>query len=305
MAANKTILVIVDPTTASPQPVIERAAWLAERVGASLELFACDYDSDIDAGRVSTVWIPEPSSREHLLARHRNRLDELAAPLRERGLAVTVDVAWEYPLGEAIVRRTERGAPWLVAKDTHHHNVIQRTILSNTDWHLIRNCPAPLLLVKARPIGASAKVLAALDPLHEHDRPAVLDDRIFEFASALARDARGELHVVHACAMPMGLQLPPAAHAMILQEHRAAMTRFLATHPVANDRVHLLEGLAHECLQKAAAETGADFVVMGAVARRGLNRIFIGSTAQRVLDRLPCDLVIIKPADFVVATQAG
>jgi universal stress protein E len=161
-----------------------------------------------------------------------------------------------------------------------------------------------VLLVKGRPLASSPKVLAALDPLHEHDRPAVLDDRIFEFASALARDAKGELHVVHACAMPMGLQLPPAAHDMILEEHRAAMTRFLANHPVPAEQVHLLEGLAHECLQKAAADTGADFVVMGAIARRGLNRIFIGSTAQRVLDRLPCDLVIIKPAEFIVPTQA-
>jgi universal stress protein E len=53
-------------------------------------------------------------------------------------------------------------------------------------------------------------------------------------------------------------------------------------------------------LQKAAVEYAADFVVMGAVARRGLKRLFIGSTAERVLDRLHCDLVIIKPFEFEV-----
>jgi universal stress protein E len=58
--------------------------------------------------------------------------------------------------------------------------------------------------------------------------------------------------------------------------------------------------LAHDSLLKAAAEHGADFVVMGAIARRGLKRLFIGSTAERVLDRLPCDLVIIKPLEFEV-----
>ena len=45
-------------------------------------------------------------------------------------------------------------------------------------------------------------------------------------------------------------------------------------------------------------DSSTDFVVMGAVARRGIKRLFIGSTAERVLDRLPCDLVIIKPLDF-------
>jgi len=41
-----------------------------------------------------------------------------------------------------------------------------------------------------------------------------------------------------------------------------------------------------------------DVMVMGAVSRRGLDRIFLGSTAERVLDRLPCDLLIVKPEGF-------
>jgi universal stress protein E len=78
------------------------------------------------------------------------------------------------------------------------------------------------------------------------------------------------------------------------------MAKFLDTHPVLGGRSHLYEGLADESLQKAAAEHGADVVVMGAVARRGLKRLFIGSTAERVLDRMPCDLLIIKPLEFEV-----
>jgi universal stress protein E len=39
-------------------------------------------------------------------------------------------------------------------------------------------------------------------------------------------------------------------------------------------------------------------MVMGAVSRSGLDRIFLGSTAERVLDRLPCDLLIVKPKGF-------
>jgi universal stress protein E len=42
---------------------------------------------------------------------------------------------------------------------------------------------------------------------------------------------------------------------------------------------------------------------MGAVARRGIKKVLIGSTAARVLDRLPCDLVIIKPGTFFVPSS--
>jgi universal stress protein E len=65
------------------------------------------------------------------------------------------------------------------------------------------------------------------------------------------------------------------------------------------ENLHVHEGLAYQCLQQVATSQQADFLVMGAIARRGIKRVLIGSTAARVLDRLPCDLVSIKPATFV------
>ena len=297
---DNTILVVVDLTTGSHQPALERAAWLAKQAGARIELFACEYDPDIDSGKLSTVWVPEPSAREQVLLRRRRHLEELAAPLSRQGLTVSVDVVWAHPFDLAIIKKAAAHDYWLVAKDTHHHNVLQRTLLTNVDWHLIRKCPAPLLLVKDRKLAAEPNVLAAVDPVNEHDKPAALDDRIFTFAADFARVLRGRLHVVHSYATPMGAELPPDVLKVIGEEHRSAMAKFLDTHAVLGGRSHLYEGLAHECLQKAAKEHAADFVVMGAVARRGLKRLFIGSTAERVLDRLPCDLVIIKPLEFEV-----
>lgn len=300
---ENTILVVIDLAAGSHQPVLQRAAWLAKQGGARLELFACDYDPDVDSGRLTTVWVPEPGAREQILLRHRRALDELAKPLRAGGLSVTVDVAWDHPLDAAVIKKAAAHDYWLVAKDTHHHNVLQRTLLTNVDWHLIRSCPAPLLLVKDRALAAEPNVLAAIDPLNEHDKPAALDDRIFNFGADLARTVRGHLHLVHAFAAPMGLELPPDVRQVIESEHRAAMTRFLDTHPVLGGRSYIYEGLAHECLQQAAKDHAADFVVMGAVARSGLKRLFIGSTAERVLDRLPCDLLIIKPLEFALADE--
>ena len=43
MAETRRLLVIVDPTS-DAQPAVERAVWLAERLGATVELFVCDYD---------------------------------------------------------------------------------------------------------------------------------------------------------------------------------------------------------------------------------------------------------------------
>jgi universal stress protein E len=301
----KTILAVIDPSVAEPQPVLERAAWLAARAGAAVELFACDYNSEVETGPVAKVWSSEPGIRERILLEHRKRLDRLAEPLRARGLTVTVDVTWDYPHAEAIVKKVAASPPWLVAKDTAFHNVVQRALLTNADWYLIRHCPVPLLLVKPRMLAAQPTILAAVDPLHDHDKPAQLDEAIMRFATDLARGAGAGLDVVHAFALPMNIPMPPDARELVMREHREAMAGFMRGREIADENIRLLEGRADECLQRAARERNADFIVMGAVARRGLHRLFIGSTAERVLDKLPCDLVIIKPANFAPNARAS
>ena len=47
-----------------------------------------------------------------------------------------------------------------------------------------------------------------------------------------------------------------------------------------------------------AAEWRVDILAMGAIARSGLKRVLIGSTAERVLERLPCDVLVVKPPEF-------
>jgi hypothetical protein len=37
-------------------------------------------------------------------------------------------------------------------------------------------------------------------------------------------------------------------------------------------------------------------VVMGAISRSAIGRFLLGSTAEWVLDALPCDVLIVKPA---------
>jgi universal stress protein E len=289
---ENTVLVVADAAAGAHQPALERAAWLAKRTEGRVELFACVFDPDIDSGRGPA------GARDDLLRQRRLELENLAAPLRQQDISVSVDVVWDHPFETAILKKATAHDYWLVAKDAHHHNLAQRTLLTNVDWHLIRTCPVPLLLAKDRRLAAEPNVLAAVDPLNEHDKPAALDDRIYTFAAELARVLRGHLHVVHSYGTPLGAALPADAVKLIADQHRAAMKRFLDTHAALEGRPHLYEGMAHECLQKAANEHAADFVVMGAVARRGLKRLFIGSTAERVLDRLPCDLVIIKPLEF-------
>lgn len=313
MPNSKKILAVIDPT-AKEQPALARAAWLAKALGAKLELFVCDYDQYLAGGRLFDSKSLE-KSRRSLLKNHVARLEKMAKPFAEQGLDVSVDARWGRPLDQGIVAKVLDAQPLLVVKDTHYHDVLKRTLLSNTDWSLIRSCPAPLLLVKPRPISAAPKVLAAVDPVHEHDKPAELDRAILSFAKELTTAVQGQLHVLHsfdsapaiaaAADTPMATMSVPVAElaAGIESEHRKALDDLLSGYPIEPANVHFEEGVAHQSLVRTAEQHGVDFVVMGAVSRSGLKRIFVGSTAERALDRLPCDLIIIKRAGFEAPDQ--
>jgi universal stress protein E len=308
MADFKRILVVIDPTAAA-QPGLERAARLAKQGRARLELFICDYDPLLTESRVLDAEAVA-KARAALLDAHLRRLNELAAPLQASGLAVTVAAAWDHPLHEGIVRKAVESGADIVVKDTHYHSVLKRSIFSNTDWSLIRNCSCALLLVKPRTAAAKPCVVAAIDPLHERDAAASLDKRILETAAALASTLGGELHAFHAfdvtpviaasseaMMMPIALPIDEITDAM-RDEHTTAVHALTDAAAIPRERVHIQQGGARDSLVALTERMRADFVVMGAVSRSGLGRLFIGSTAEDVLDKLPCDVLIVKADGF-------
>ncbi|HET9694615.1 MAG TPA: universal stress protein [Steroidobacteraceae bacterium] len=304
------ILAVIDPTV-DVQPGALKAARLARSAGAALELFACDFDPALSgAPFFDTDGLRR--LREDFLAERAKYLAGLADELRTTGLDVTTHVHWDNPLHAGILRRIEEWAPDLLVKDTHYHSPLRRALLTNTDWNLIRTCPVPLLLAKPTEWPAAPTVLAALDPTHRHAKPAALDGDILDAALLVARLLGGEVEAVHAffpaalLAATAGMAgMPLAADVTstdLLEAERARVTgelrEVIRTRGLDPKSVRILQGAAAELLPNHAEQVQAALLVMGSISRSRLRELFIGSTAERVLDRLPCDVLVIKPTDF-------
>jgi len=306
MAESRRILVIVDPTS-DAQPAVEKGVWLAERLGATVEFFICDYEQHL-AGAQFYDSESLRDSRVALIDGHLRRLRELVRSFEARDVVLSIDARWDHPLDEGIKRKVLEAQPYLVVKDTHYHSAIKRSIFSSTDWSLIQNCPAPLLMVKPRRFTDSPCVMAAVDPVHANDKPAELDQQILSWADELCLATEGKLHVFHAfdptpaiAAATVTMVTPITAPVSEVTEglerrHREAFHELLAKHrPKAAPTLHVHQGAPQTLLTGIAGHIKADIVVMGAVSRSGLAHAFIGSTAERVLDHLPCDLLVVKP----------
>ena len=252
------ILAVVDPT-AETQPAMDRAAWLARHTDAELELLICYYSAYLSGD--SLFQSPSlDSARGKLISDEERQLEALAEPFRQQGIVVKTTALWDHPLYKGVVREIIKSGADIVFKDTHHHSAVSRSLLSNTDWNLIRTCPVPLWLVKPQDIGTQPSFIAAIDPMHEQGNSTSLNDEV--------------LHIGR----------------MLSQKIGGVMREFCAfdDHGIEDEKE----------LMAFASRAGADVVVMGRVTCNRWKRLFTGAAVERTLERLPCDLLIVKPDWF-------
>lgn len=306
MSRVNNILVIVDPT-ADEQPAVDKAARLAKAFDARLQLFACETKETRAIRYAAHLQNPGKSV---FISDLYAVLDGVAEPVRKQGIDLSIEVVTGDPLYAQLLDRTQATSADLVVKDTHHHTFAKRTFITNTDWQLIRGCPVPLLLTKSRPWSPAPVLAAAIDPGHAYDKPAVLDDRILDWAIDWRKHLGGSLHVVHAflpaIIMAEAASGMPTLAAQLTQEvvdeeqklKLAAVERACAPYAMERKALAVEFGTPTDVLPRFAQDISADVMVMGAISRSGIRRVFIGSTAERVLEYLPCDALIVKPPDF-------
>ena len=286
-----------------PQEVVARAAWLAKAKGASLHLLVCDPITDY-LGESYVYLLESQHIADSIRGSQEEALAELVAGVEADGISVEVDRSTDRHVAAVIRREAAARKPLYVVKGTHFHDPSERASLRDTDWDLIRDLEYPLWFVKRNEWREKPVIVAAVDPVHAHDKPAQLDQRIIERARDLANEFNGSLHVIHTYQRieeigaratwsfkPVKLSVADL-DAKIRKEHRQALDALIAECDLDSEHVHMLPGRADEVLSSYAMANNASLVVMGALARGRIKQRIIGSTAARALDHIPCDVLV-------------
>lgn len=286
--AWKTLLVMINDPFSNHQPALTKALALAARSGAKLVLF-------------NSFMIPQPvndvpmASRPQIIASAlRQRRERMETLLENAGLKGAKCIAvWDYPAHEAIVRQVEKTKPDVVITTSHRYGRLARWLLANTDWELIRQCPCPVWFVRSPEMVPLPRILVAVDPFHEHDKPAALDERLVRTAQVVAQQFAGRASLVHACQVPDGAR---AARSLVLTRATQAVQDLASRHGIDADTCDVRVGAPEDVIPSIERRVAADLLIMGAVSRSIDAHPVIGNTAERVIDRVSCDLLVIKPS---------
>lgn len=302
---SETVLAVIELDN-FPEDVANRAAWIARLYDADLHLLL----SDPSLAILRDSFIVSNEARQigaSIEAAQTQTLDDLTAAVSAGDdLQVTSAITHDRPAHDAIIASALDIEPIVVVKGTQYHSPAERATFAYTDWQLIRKLDTPLWFVKPNEWKDVPIFVAAVDPTHQHDKAAELDQRIVAFGQSLASKCDGQLLLLHTYQrlVEIGtyakftfkpIKLPiDELDKKIRADHRQKLDALAAANDIPADAVHQLPGRTRDILPTFARTHGADLVIMGALARASLRERALGSTAEQVLDHLHCDILIAR-----------
>ena len=302
----KSILVYIDPTQ-EQQPALARAVELVKKQkDTQITLFLCCYDLSFEVTSLSSL--EERDAMQRIVIKENQQwLKELARPYEEQGIKLNSKVVWHSrPFHAAIVEVLQKNHD-LIVKSTHQHSRLASIIFTPTDWHLLRKCPCPVLLVKNHSWPENGNILCALDckSLQDSDHKG-LNSQIIKEAKSLADLLNANIHLVNAYPLaPMNVMLElPEFDPIIYDDnlklhHQKNLVEYADKFEIDVEKTHLKQGLPEDVIENVAKKIDAELVILGTVGRSGLSAALLGQTAEQVIDGLNCDLLAIKPKGFI------
>ena len=268
MAVNSRILVVLDSSPLA-ETALQRSLLIAQKTGASLDL----------------MW------RESVLPDR--PIMQIVAKIIVSGIAVEQHYSNASKLLDEIEACWQTRQQMLIIKGCDESH---RDFWTPLDWQLLRRMPCPVLLVKHDMSWQQGTILAAVDPTAQLADDHLSHD-VLRLGSFIAHQAQAHCRVVGAYPPPILSSDAQSQSATTLGANAEQMiSATLAKLSLASTAPLIGEGPPEYWIPAAAQQEQAKLVVIGTHGREGIAGALLGNTAERILDRLSCDVLVIKAA---------
>jgi len=313
METYQNILVVIDPTT-DDQKALKRAIELASliysankattKITAFLSIFDFSYE-------MTTILSSEERNimRQSVIKDKEVWLKSIVESLNT-DLDVECKVIWHNRPFEAIIEQVIANKYDIVIKGTHQHDKLKSVVFTPTDWHILRKCPCPVLLVKEHSWPKDGNVIASVNVGSDEEEHNSLNIKITEEANQLASLIKANVHLVNSypgTPVNIAIEIPEFNSSeyndAMLKHHQEAMNEHANKYNIDIKNTYVEEGLPETVIEQVAERLDAELVVLGTVGRTGISAALIGNTAEHVIDHLNCDVLALKPDGYISPLQ--
>jgi len=325
MDMYKNILVVIDPTT-TEQKALKRAIDLASRINIAapeMEVNITAFFSIFDFSYEMTTILSRgerDNMRQMVIDEKQQWLDDIISVNNVSANNVSVDntsvnkspinitslVVWHNRPFEAIINQVIEHTYDLVIKGTHQHDKFKSVVFTPTDWHLLRKCPCPVLLVKEHEWPEQGNIVAALNVGSDEVEHISLNEKITKQAKNIAQLTAANVHLVNSypgTPVNIAIEIPEfdasEYNSAMLAHHKEAMNKHANSFDIPLSNTHVEEGLPEAVIEAIALKVDAELVILGTIGRTGISAALIGNTAEHVIDQLNCDVLALKPEGYI------
>ncbi len=296
----KNLLVIAD-VKGGKNGALKKAVALQQQFGGKITLLGFCY-ADIHhldglLKNSELTHLSRTQLHKKIIANRQQELKQLVKLQKIKPSSITIKVEWSKTVFLAINAYCKKHSVDTVIKTAHRSGSF---FYSSTDWQLIRECPAPVMITTGNRWKKTGNIIAALDFATTTQSKVKLNYRIFQYALALAANDVSRVHVVFALTIPQVLVdmdiISAKQYAREKQQKlQAVIDAFSEKNGVEKKNIHAKIGAAEKVIPSIASKLSADIVVAGTVGRKGIKGKLLGNTAEGILKRIHTDIVTIKP----------
>jgi universal stress protein E len=297
------ILAVLDPTT-DVQKALARAIELAQHTQASITAFLTIFDFSYE---MTTMLSSEEREmmRQSVIDDRKTWINEVIKAADQPSLDINCKVVWHNRPFESVINEVITQDFDIVIKGTHQHDKLKSVIFTPTDWHILRKCPCPVLLVKDHKWPEHGNILAAINVGSDDDEHISLNNIITEQAISLAKLLNANVNLVNSypgTPVNIAIEIPEfnsnEYNQTMLNQHVDAMEKHASSFDIATEFTFVKEGLPEDVIETLSQALDAELVILGTVGRTGISAAFIGNTAEHVIDQLNCDVLALKPLGY-------
>ncbi|TWX71974.1 universal stress protein UspE [Colwellia demingiae] len=310
MDMYQNILVVIDPTT-DEQKALKRVIDLASRINTaapdqqiSITAFFSIFDFSYEMTTILSSG-ERDTMRQMVIKEKQKWLDDIIS-VSNSPIAITSKVVWHNRPFEAIINQVIEHKYDLVVKGTHQHDKFKSVVFTPTDWHILRKCPCPVLLVKEHEWPQQGNILAAVNVGSDEAEHLSLNEAITKQAKNIAKLITANVHLVNSfpgTPVNIAIEIPEfdasEYNSAMQAHHKEAMSKHANSFDIPLGNTYVEEGLPEAVIEQAALKIDAELVILGTIGRTGISAALIGNTAEHVIDQLDCDVLALKPEGYI------
>jgi len=306
---HRAIVVYDENSESQPQPAVIRGIEIARKFNLEIFLVAVVYDSAIELySRIDKKHFQ--SLKDNIVESTEQNLHRIAEGIEKQGVNCKLKVVWGRHADEIITKMINLDGGDIVIKATHPESLLKKMFITPVDWNLLRHCPTPVLLVKQKDWFERGSIIVAVDSASVDPTHQELNRSLVRHAKRIAASTNRMVHVVNVFPIPI-LEVPVEFSAINYEElqiqsealHKRMTAELLLDFDIPESQQHVISGLPEEVIAEQVNHLNGHLLIIGTIGRTGISAAIIGNTAEQTIDKVSCDVLAIKPGNYMESTS--